>query len=452
MSSHPARNEAAAGERHAWYAVVLLSIASMVGYLDRSLLTLMVAPVRADLDLSGTQMSLLLGFAFAVFMGVASLPLAWLADRFDRSRLLAAGILTWSLMTALGAYAESFGMLFLSRVGVGIGEAVLVPVGAALIADLFPREKLGRANSVVTIGTGIGAGLSLVVGGAVIHWVTEEGVRTIGFLEGFRGWQAGLLLAALPGLPLALLFLLTVRDPRNSQRNRSLIVPNPQSDPSWRLFVTENRRTLITLWLAYPLLSVSTSGWLAWSPTLLMQKFGMDPAMAGRHLGLLILTCGLLGALLGGIVTDRFFRRGGSDAAIRMSIWACPVLAVCGGLAPGTDSLPLALGLLGIYFFCINVMTIMPLLAMQLITPPPLRARMIAGLLIATTLIGGGLGPTAVAVVSESVFGSMAALDRSLALVSVVLCPSTAIMLLLARRPFARSLAARAAADEVVRS
>jgi MFS family permease len=426
--------------RHAWLAVALISLASMVGYLDRSLLTLLVAPVRADLGISGTEMSLLLGFAFAVFMGIASLPIAWLADRYDRSRILAAGILLWSLMTGLGAYAESFGTLFASRVGVGIGEAVLVPVGAALIAELFPREQLGRANSFVLLGTATGAGLALVAGGAVIHWVTETGIHTVGFLEGFRGWQASFLLAALPGIPLALLVFLLIRDPRSALPRRT---PQEVKTPTdeFRPFVRTHRRTLVLLCLAYPLAAATTNGWLAWAPTFMMQKFALNPLETGQLFGGLILFCGVLGIPLGGAITDRLFRRRGGDAAIRLSIGTCLALGICGALAPFATGLPSLAVALGLYFFCANIISIMPILAMQLITPPPLRARMIAMLTFISVLVGGGLGPTAVALISEGVFGSMGALGNALSLTSLLFCPVTALMLMLVRRPFVRSLA-----------
>lgn len=428
--------------RHAWLAVALISLASMVGYLDRSLLTLMVGPVRADLGISGTEMSLLLGFAFAVFMGVASLPIAWLADRYDRVKILAAGILVWSLMTGLGAYAESFGTLFASRVGVGVGEAVLVPVGAALIAELFPRDQLGRANSFVLLGTATGAGLALLAGGAVIYWVTETGIRTVGFLESFRGWQAAFFLAALPGIPLALLIFFAIRDPRSAKPERTTQQIKAATDEFWP-FVRAHRRTLTLLCLAYPLASATTNGWLAWAPTFMMQTFSLNPLETGQIFGGLILFCGVLGIPLGGAITDRLFRRSGGDAAIRLSIGACLVLGICGALAPLADSLPALAVALGLYFFCANLVSIMPILAMQLITPPPLRARMIAVLTFISVLVGGGLGPTAVALISEGIFGSMDSLGRALSVASLVCCPITALMLMLARRPFVRSLAGK---------
>ena len=427
--------------RHAWYVVCLLSLASMIGYLDRSLLTMMVAPVRADLGISGTQMSLLLGFAFAVFMGIASLPIAWLADRRDRSRILAAGILLWSLMTGLGAFADSYGMLFAARIGVGIGEAVLVPVGASLIADLFTRDQLGRANAIVLLGTASGAGLALVVGGAVIHWVTETGIHGVGLLEGFRGWQAAFLLAALPGIPLGLLVLLTVRDPRPLRAVVPAQGSSPLGEPRWAEFIRTHRRTLITLALAYPLAVAVTNGWLAWTPTLLMQKFGLGVAETGQIFGGVILVCGVIGVPLGGILADRLFRRGVGDTAILLSVAATVTLGLIGAVLSSVDSLAVMVGLMCVLFFSINLTAIMPTLAIQLITPPGLRARTVAMLAFVSTLIGAGLGPTIIAAISEGVFGSMDALGRALAVASLTLYPISAALLFSVRRSFARSLA-----------
>ena len=429
--------------RYAWYVVGLLSLASMIGYLDRYLLSMLVAPVRADLGISGTEMSLLLGFAFSVFMGIGSLPIAWLADRYDRSRILGAGILLWSLMTALGAFADSYGLLFASRIGVGIGEAVLVPVGASLIAALFSRDRFGRANSVMTLGAACGAGLSLAAGGAVIQWVTETGVHSVGFLEGFRGWQAALLLAALPGLPLGVLVLLTVRDPRARRSVAPAAGAPPPTERPLLAFMRANRRTLVTLGLAYPLAATATNGWLAWTPTFLMQQFGLDVAETGRIFGGLLLTSGLIGIPLGGILMDRMFMRRGGDTAIVLSALAWLVAAVLGALAATAGHLAVAVALLGGLFLVVNMVVVVPILAMQLIAPPGVLARLVAMLAFISTLVGAGLGPTLVAAISEGVFGSMDALGKALAIVTLVFFPLSIVMLMAARRPFARSLAMR---------
>ena len=136
---------AATSSRSAWYIVAVLTLAYTFSYVDRSILGLMVGPIREDLQISDTEFSLLAGLAFALFYTLLGIPIARLADRTNRRNLIAAGIALWSLMTAVCGLARSFGQLFVARVGVGVGEAALSPAAYSMIADLFPKERLGRA-------------------------------------------------------------------------------------------------------------------------------------------------------------------------------------------------------------------------------------------------------------------------------------------------------------------
>ena len=127
--------------RRSWYVVGVLTVAYTFSYIDRSVLGLMVGPIRAELGISDTQFSLLQGFAFAIFYTLLGIPIAWLADRASRRNIISAGIAVWSLTTALCGLARTFGAMFVARVGVGVGEAALSPAAYSMIADLFPREK-----------------------------------------------------------------------------------------------------------------------------------------------------------------------------------------------------------------------------------------------------------------------------------------------------------------------
>jgi len=446
-------------ERRGWRVVILLMLAGIAGQIDKSLLSLMVGPIQKDLAITDLQMSLLLGFAFAVFMAVASLPLAWLADRSDRRIILAIGVGAWSVMTALGAFTNDFTTLFITRAGVGVGEACLIPAGGALIADSFSRDRLARANSVFIVGGAFGAGLSLLVGGGIVQWVSSGAYGSIPGLGGFHGWQVALILAAAPGVVLAALIALMVRDPRTgaagtAKARTDSVNETPSVGGAARSgggnesigeFFREHRTTLLTLWLAYPLASAAAQGWLGWIPAHLSRSFGLDPGHAAVYFGLLILTCGAGGTLLGGYITDVLFRRGNSDAALKISIFSFLCLALIGALTPLAGSLTAMLCLLGPFFLFAGLMAVMPTLAMQLITPPQYRARVIAGMLLAVTLIGGGLGPTAVALI-ERLLGSPHSMGVALALTAGVLCPISALLLHFARAPFARSLAATAGA------
>jgi len=157
-----------------WYVVTLLMFAQTLSFIDRMILGLLVGPVRAAFDITDTQFSLLAGLAFAIFYALMGLPLARIADRYSRKWLIAIGISFWSIMTALCGAANSYGMLFLARMGVGVGEASLSPAAYSMISDTFPKRLLARAFSLYTFGVAIGSGLAYLIGGRVVAYVTES--------------------------------------------------------------------------------------------------------------------------------------------------------------------------------------------------------------------------------------------------------------------------------------
>ena len=152
-------------------------LAQVVSFVDRQVITLLVQPIRADLQISDTQMSLLMGFAFAIFYVTVGVPIARLSDRKSRRTIIAIGIFLWSLATAACGLARNFWQLFLARIGVGVGEATLTPGAYSMIADYFPKDKLGRAVGLYATGVYFGAGLALILGGAAIRLITQSGTR-----------------------------------------------------------------------------------------------------------------------------------------------------------------------------------------------------------------------------------------------------------------------------------
>ena len=148
--------------RVAWYAVSVLLIAYTIAFIDRTILSLLVGPIQADLGIGDTAMGLLHGIAFALFYCLLGLPIAWLSDRYSRRWIIAVGMALWSFMTALCGFAQSFVQLFLARMGVGVGEATLSPAAYSMIADLFPSNRLGRAMGVYSSGVFFGAGIAFL--------------------------------------------------------------------------------------------------------------------------------------------------------------------------------------------------------------------------------------------------------------------------------------------------
>ena len=151
--------------------VILLTALYMLSFLDRTIIVLLVEPIKADLGLTDTELSLLYGLAFAVFYTFLGIPIARLADRKSRRIIIMVGVSVWSLATALCGLAKNFGQLFAARVSVGVGEASLSPAAYSMISDSFPPEKRGVAMSVYTMGLYLGVGFALILGGVVIDWV-----------------------------------------------------------------------------------------------------------------------------------------------------------------------------------------------------------------------------------------------------------------------------------------
>src|SRR5690606_22127093 len=166
------QEEAWPSPARAWYGVAIFTLALTFNAIDRQIMNLLVDPIKQDLGITDTQMSLLLGFSYAVFSAIAGIPVARLADVYSRRLIIAAGIAGWSTMTAACGLANSYGQLFLARIGVGVGDACNAPATFSILADSFPPEELPKATSVISTGFMVGSGISLIVGATVIQLVT----------------------------------------------------------------------------------------------------------------------------------------------------------------------------------------------------------------------------------------------------------------------------------------
>ncbi|MDE3054931.1 MAG: MFS transporter, partial [Gemmatimonadota bacterium] len=190
--------------RYAWYVVGVLTLANVGGFVDRLILSLLVVPIRRDLGISDTQMSLLMGLAFSVFYTVLGLPIGWLADRANRKAIMGWGVAVWSVMTAACGVAGTFGRLLATRIGVGVGEATLAPTATSFLADYFPPQRLGTAMSVYSMGVFLGSGLAYVIGGAVVAFLDAKGRVILPLVGAVHPWQTAFFVVGVPGLVVAL--------------------------------------------------------------------------------------------------------------------------------------------------------------------------------------------------------------------------------------------------------
>ncbi|MEP6341004.1 MFS transporter, partial [Parasphingorhabdus sp.] len=199
-------------DQKANYALGVLFIVTMLNFLDRQIISILAEPIKRDLGLSDTQLGLMTGLSFALFYTTLAIPVAALADRWNRSRIIAIAIAIWSAMTVLCGLSANFVQLFMARIGVGIGEAGSAPASHSLIADLFPPERRAGALGILGMSVPIGAFIAYAAGG----WIAQE-----------LSWRIAFLIAGVPGLLVALTMWFTVPDPRGKPRLTEAFKPLP---------------------------------------------------------------------------------------------------------------------------------------------------------------------------------------------------------------------------------
>lgn len=280
--------------------LAVLMLAYIVSFLDRQMLALMVDPIRADLGISDFQISLLQGLAFALFFAIMGIPLGRLSDRVTRTWLIAAGVVWWSVMTALCGLADGFTALFLFRMGVGLGEAALAPAAYSILGDSFPPHRLVRATSLFGQSATIGAGVSLLAGGQLVDGIARSGAAPYGLAS----WQLTFVVVGLPGLLVAAL-VLVIREPMRQNRAASHAAFGATVRDLWAA-----RSVLAPLYVSGTLLAIVNFGGIAWLPTHLIRRFGLSPGEVGLLLAPIHLVGSLIGAVVGAGLTEWMIRRG----------------------------------------------------------------------------------------------------------------------------------------------
>jgi len=427
----------------AWYAVFIFALSLMVNFLDRGVLTLLVEPIKRDLHLSDVQISLVMGFAFVCFYVLLGLPIARLVDFKSRRAIIAIGITIWSFMTASCGLARSFVQLFLARVGVGVGEACSGPATYSMLADLFPKEKLPRAIAVLNFGFYAGTGLALIIGGTVTQLFLNHPPVALPVIGVLRGWQLTFLVVGIPGLIVAAL-MLTVKEPKRRGLITTPGAPANAAKPipirAVLVFMRESASTFVPLFTGMGIQTVMLFGGASWGPAFYMRTYHWTIMKFALVQGVLALTVMPAGAFIGGLLAERFAKKGHDDANMR-------VVLIASGLAlPGAIVFPLmptaglAVIISAYALFCQSWVAGPINAALQTITPNQMRGQITALFLFVFNVIGFGLGPTAVALFTDYVFRSESQLRYSLAASTLTLGPVGLLMMWLCLKPYARSV------------
>ncbi|HEY0594331.1 MFS transporter [Sphingopyxis sp.] len=420
---------------HGWYMVGVLLLAYTLSFVDRMILSLLVAPIRAALDISDTEVSLLIGLAFALFYTLLGLPIAWIADRWNRRNLIVAGVALWSVMTAGCGLAGSYATLFLARVGVGVGEAALSPAAYSMLSDTFPRDRLARAMAVYSIGVPLGSGVAMILGSFVVQAVLAAPMVDLPLIGPVEAWRTIFLWVAAPGL-LVCLLLFTVREPLRHGVRQSL---GADRAPGFLAHLAGQRAALGALFGGMSLIGLVMYGMIAWVPTFFSRTYGMEVSQAGLWFGIIMATGGAAGLVAGGMLADRMFGKGVRDAHLRVMrlsilLGGPPLLAAM--LMPDAT---LAFVMLALAFPMLTMHGV-GTVALQFITPNEYRARVTALYFFVVNLVGLGFGPMLMALLTDHLFGDDGALRYSIALVTAVALPLAAVILTAGFPAFARSL------------
>lgn len=416
---------------YAWYVVVVLLLAYILAFVDREIIALLVPDIKASLQISDTQMSLLLGGAFAVFYTFFGVAIAWLADRGNRRWLIFWGVAFWSVMTAACGFATSYAALFLARVGVGAGESALNPSALSLLKDYFPPDKIGRAIGLYTAGVSSGSGLAFIFGGAVYPKLKEAGPVELPLIGWHEPWQLMFIYVGLPGLLIALL-VLTIREP--IRREFLVSGAKPIATPILKTFahLASRWRAFFVLFFALSGLAIMAYGIGFWIPEFLRRTYALTPEQLGfwvQWRGVITIVFGLTGVLIGGWMSD-YFQKRYEDGYVRVCLASFLVMATGYCLFTLMPTPLLAVLFLIPATLGAAAPTAAGAAAVVSIAPPTMRAQVVAIYYFVLNAVGFFIGPTAVALVTDFYFADEAQLRYSMFIVAAavsVICGSLLI-------------------------
>lgn len=305
---------------YAWYALALLMVVYILNFLDRTIIFILFPLIKKEMEFSDTQLALLGTTSFVIFYTLLGIPFGRMADKGSRTKIIAIGVIVWSLFSALTAYANGFWTLFFCRVMVGVGEATLGPAAISLLSDYFPPLRRATVTSIYSMGIAIGAGLAALLGGGLSQF----------------GWRTAFLVVGLPGIVLGVLVFL-LREPA---RRTAVATDSNYTSSDWRRLLTN--KTFILLCLGYALLGLATNNLSIWGATFYSRLHKFDLPTIGFWGGVLTLAAGIPATLFGGAIADRFRKRrrggrmiyGSMLSLISVPFWLLLIF---------TDSVPLIL-------------------------------------------------------------------------------------------------------------
>lgn len=419
-----------AGAARPWYIVGLLCLIAALSYLDRYIVALLADPIIAEMGIGATEIGLLIGLGFGLLYALSGVPVAYLIDRGTRVRIVGIGVIVWSLSTLASGFAPNFELLLLTRAGVAIGEAVLVPATVSIVADLFPPER--RA---LPVGLFMAVSTLMASGAFLIGAYAFDLATGLSHIADLSPWRWTLVLVGIPGLVLGPLWLATVREPARIEEpgqadQTTVAVAFAYLRRHWRFY--------LPFYLSFGVSALASYSFIAWTATMLTRSYGRSIAEAGEIFGVV----GVIAAAAAATVWPAV-----SAWAVRGKRPALAVLALAAGLGLGNAAVaafPLA-GSVGAAAAIIAIATFgfgagggLAVLIIQHIAPPRMRAKITSLYVLVGNLVGLTCGPALSAWLSESLFEGPDALRQSLSLVALIALPLTVGLILSAMAAYRR--------------
>lgn len=368
---------------NAWRILFLLFLANLFNFFDRTIPAIITEPIRLEWGLSDLQLGLI-GTAFTIVYALAGLPLGRMADTGARRKIMGWGLAAWSGLTALNGMAWNFWSFLLIRMGVGIGEASYAPAANSLIGDLFPAHKRSRAMGIFMLGLPLGLLLAFFTIGAMV--------------KAFDSWRAPFLIAAVPGLILAV-FLFFIREPARGAAESVQVSSAPVDKPLRKVLAIRTFRWLVLAGLAFNFAAYACNSFMV---PMLQRYFGLELERAAMATGVIVGLTGLVGLTLGGWLADKLHQRWASGRLL-FAAFSMLVACVCTAwaLRAGRIDTALFVGVFSLgWLFSYNFYTCV-YTAIQDVIEPRLRASAMALFFAGLYLLGGGLGPLAVGWLSD---------------------------------------------------
>lgn len=421
------------------YTLAVLAVVTALSYIDRGVITLLVRPIERDLGLNDTQIGVLIGAAVSSVYLILSLPLSRLSDSKNRKVMISIGVAFWSLATAACGLARSYWQMFLARSATGAGETVFAPAAYSLVADTFPREKLPRAIAILTLGVVFGAGLSLLVGGALIAFLAAQPQIHLPVVGAVRNWQVVFFLVGLPGLAVALL-MMSVPEPK--RRGLGLgVVARSSAIPVGEVVAHLRRSAAVygPIFLGIFLFGIQSSGALNWQPAFYERTYGWSPERIGVTAGTVNLIAAPLGLLISVWLTERLSRTH-DDANLRVPLIAYAVSLPFMIAAPLMPTAPLALACNAVGGAASQMATPPIMAALQCVTPNRMRAQVSS---LFFMMFGGFttmIGPVFVGAITDYVLRDESRLRYAICASGVVTLPLALLVLRVALKPYRRAI------------